>query len=108
MEPPLPIGRLRANRRLVEVRSEDLAMVPAEAAALVRMAGLELDFRAVQTLSLRTEGWPAALYLAALSLRGQEDMVAGIKQFDGGHRLDRRLLCATSFWPAYRPSSSAS
>ena len=57
-EPPLPIGRLRAHRALVEVRTNDLAMTPAEAATLLRQAGLELDFGAVQTLSGQTEGWP--------------------------------------------------
>jgi LuxR family transcriptional regulator, maltose regulon positive regulatory protein len=87
VEPPLPIGRLRAHRRLVEVRTDDLAMVPAEAAALLKMAGLELEFGAVQALSVQTEGWPAGLYLAALSLRDEDDMVAGIKEFDGDHRL---------------------
>ena len=87
VEPALPIGRLRANRRLVEVRTEDLAMVPAEAAALLRMAGLELDFAAVQALSIQTEGWPAGLYLAALSLRDEGDLAAGVKAFGGDHHL---------------------
>jgi LuxR family transcriptional regulator, maltose regulon positive regulatory protein len=66
-EPDLPLGRLRAHRALVEIRMRDLAMVPAEAAVLLRRAGLELEFSDVQTLVSRTEGWPAALYLAALS-----------------------------------------
>lgn len=68
-EPTLPIGRLRAHRSLVEVRMSDLAMTPAEAEKLLRRAGLKLGPEAVQALVRRTEGWPAALYLAALSLR---------------------------------------
>ena len=67
-EPPLPLGRLRARRALIEVRVQDLAMMPAEASVLLRHAGLELDFASVQALVRRTEGWPAGLYLAALSL----------------------------------------
>ena len=43
-------------------------MAPAEAALLLRRAGLELEFEGVQTLVSRTGGWPTALYLAALSL----------------------------------------
>ncbi len=67
-EPTLPLGRLRAHRALIEIRMRDLAMTPAEAAVLLRRAGIDLDFADVQALVHRTEGWPAALYLAALSL----------------------------------------
>ncbi len=86
-EPALPIGRLRAHRCLVEVRTSDLAMSPAEAAALLRSAGLELDFSGVQTLLRRTEGWPVGLYLAALSLRGASDIAARLKTLGGDDRL---------------------
>jgi LuxR family maltose regulon positive regulatory protein len=72
-EPKLPIGRLRAHRQLVEVRADDLTMAPAEASSLLRMAGLELELGAVQTLSAQTEGWPVGLYLASLALRRRRD-----------------------------------
>jgi len=71
VEPPLSIGRLRGHRNLVEVRAADLAMAPAEAAALLRGAGAELEFGTVQALTEQTEGWPVGLYLAALSLRAR-------------------------------------
>jgi LuxR family maltose regulon positive regulatory protein len=86
-EPPLPAGRLRAHRMLVEVRTGDLAMAPAEAAGLLRLAGLELDFAAVQALCRRTEGWAAGLYLAALSIGRQEDVAAALRCFGGDDRL---------------------
>jgi LuxR family maltose regulon positive regulatory protein len=86
-EPALPMGRLRAHRMLVEVRTEDLAMAPAEAAALLRLAGLELDFGAVQLLCRRTEGWPAGLYLAALSIGREEDVAGALERFGGDDRL---------------------
>ncbi len=82
-EPPLPLGRLRACRTLLEVRVEDLAMIPAEASILVRQAGLELDFTAVQSLVARTEGWPAGLYLSALSLRKQVDVSGALSRLRG-------------------------
>ena len=82
-EPSLPIGRLRAQRELVEIRIEDLAMSPAEAATLVRLAGVELDFASVQALSRQTEGWPAGLYLAALSLREHDDVRGALRGFAG-------------------------
>jgi LuxR family maltose regulon positive regulatory protein len=82
-EPGLALGRLRANHALVEVRVEDLAMRPAEAGLLLRMAGLELDFASVQTLVRRTEGWPAGLYLASLCLRGESDLAEAVTQVRG-------------------------
>ncbi len=86
-EPALPVGRLRAHRSLVELRTSDLAMSPAEAAALLRLAGLELDFTAVQALWRRTEGWPVGLYLAALSLGGEPDFHARLENFGGDDHL---------------------
>jgi LuxR family transcriptional regulator, maltose regulon positive regulatory protein len=87
-EPALPLGSLRACRALVEVRVQDLAMIPAEASLLVRQAGLDLDLTAVQTLVSRTEGWPAGLYLAALSLRAEVDVSAALGRLRGDdHRL---------------------
>ena len=76
-EPTLPTGRLRAHRRLLEVGVEDLKMTPAEAATLLRLAGLELEFGTVQALMAQTEGWPAGLYLAGLALRRQGCAAAG-------------------------------
>jgi LuxR family transcriptional regulator, maltose regulon positive regulatory protein len=86
-EPDLPLGRLRAHRALVEIRMRDLAMVPAEAAVLLRRAGLELEFAGVQRLVCRTEGWPAALYLAALSHAECNDDSKGPPSFRGDDHL---------------------
>jgi LuxR family maltose regulon positive regulatory protein len=66
-EPALALDRMRAQRMLVELRAEDLSMSTAEGAQLLRKAGLGLDFRAVQALVRRAEGWPAALELVASS-----------------------------------------
>ncbi|HEX2414666.1 MAG TPA: LuxR C-terminal-related transcriptional regulator [Thermoleophilaceae bacterium] len=70
----LPTARLRAQRGSVELGLEDLAMTPSEAAALLAATGIEADPRDLATLARRSEGWPAALYLGALSLgRGSDD-----------------------------------
>ena len=82
-EPQLPLGRLRAHGQLAELRMPDLAMTPAEAASLLRKEGLELEFEAVQELVCRTEGWPAALYLAALSLLEHSELTAHFERFGG-------------------------
>lgn len=90
--PPLPTGRLRAHREVVELRSEDFAMVPAEAAVLLRTVGHDLDPSDVEVLVERTEGWPAALYLAALSLHEQGDARAAVAGFGGHDRLISEYL----------------
>jgi LuxR family maltose regulon positive regulatory protein len=72
-EPQIPLGRLRAHRMLAEVRIADLAMTVAEGEALLRREGLKLPPDQATALVRRTEGWPAALYLAALSLREAPD-----------------------------------
>jgi LuxR family maltose regulon positive regulatory protein len=50
------------------------------------MSGLELTPEQVAALEHRTEGWIAALQLAALSLRGRTDVGGFIARFDGDDR----------------------
>jgi LuxR family transcriptional regulator, maltose regulon positive regulatory protein len=72
-EPPLPIARWRAEGRLAELGLGELAMSPAEAGSLLSAVRVELPEGEVAELTRRAEGWPAALYLAALAhkARGQ-------------------------------------
>jgi LuxR family maltose regulon positive regulatory protein len=67
--PPLPVGRLRAQRSLIEIDARALAMTTAEARELLEAEGVRLSAGEVAGLVRSTEGWPAVLYLAALSLR---------------------------------------
>ena len=66
---PLPVARLRAQGRIVEVSAEDLAMGPEEAASLLEGAGAELGKASIHEMLQRTEGWPAGLYIAALAIK---------------------------------------
>jgi LuxR family transcriptional regulator, maltose regulon positive regulatory protein len=68
-EPPLPVARWRAERRLAELGPGELAMSPVEAGSLLQAARVELPDGEVAELTRRTEGWPVALYLAALSIK---------------------------------------
>jgi LuxR family maltose regulon positive regulatory protein len=86
-EPGLPIGRLRAQGRLIELRVPDLRMTRREAAKMLSLAELELAPADVQVLLERTEGWPAGLYIAALSLRGRADLPRAVAHFGGDDRL---------------------
>ena len=81
--PGLPLPRLRVQGRAVDVGADDLRLNVEEAATLLRDAGVTIDAAAVSELADRTEGWPAGLYLAALSLQAGGSGAAGAHTFSG-------------------------
>ena len=86
-DPPLPVSRLRARGELVEIRAADLRFTPDEAAAYLNgTMGLDLAGGDVAALEARTEGWIAALQLAALSIHGRGDVSSFIASFAGDDR----------------------
>ena len=86
-DPPLSLARLRARGDLVEIRAADLRFTPDEAEAYLNgPMGLGLTSGDVAALEGRTEGWIAALQLAALSIGGREDAAAFIRDFAGDDR----------------------
>ena len=86
-DPALPLARLRARGELVEIRAADLRFTPDEAAAyLNEVMGLDLTAQDVAALEGRTEGWIAALQLAALSMQGRDDVAGFIAGFAGDDR----------------------
>jgi LuxR family maltose regulon positive regulatory protein len=87
VEPPLPVARMRARGDLAELRVTDLQFTGDEALALLNGSmGLQLAADDVARLMERTEGWPAGLYLAGLSLRDRQDVSAFIAAFSGDNR----------------------
>lgn len=83
-DPALPLGTLRARGELLELRADELRFTASEADEFLNgRLGLELDPADVELLVARTEGWPAGLYLAALSLSGSPDKHALVMAFDG-------------------------
>jgi LuxR family maltose regulon positive regulatory protein len=86
-DPPLPLGRLRARGDLLELRAADLRFSDEEAQGFLR-DGLRIEVSAADLarLQARTEGWPAALYLAALSLQGRANATQRIERFSGDDR----------------------
>jgi LuxR family transcriptional regulator, maltose regulon positive regulatory protein len=86
-DPPLPLARLRARGALTELRASDLHFSRAEVQAFLHaVARLSLSDDQVALLDARTEGWPAGLQLAALSLQGSPDLAAAIAAFAGDDR----------------------
>ena len=78
--PRVPVARMRAEGRVMELGPRELAMDAAEAAAMLERAGVELGEDDLAQLLGCTEGWPAALALAALgspaSFGGTDRLVA--------------------------------
>jgi LuxR family maltose regulon positive regulatory protein len=86
-DPDLPLSRWRGRGELVEIRAADLRFTSDEAAAyLNEVVGLDLVADDVAALEGRTEGWIAALQLAALSIQGREDAREFIARFAGNDR----------------------
>jgi LuxR family maltose regulon positive regulatory protein len=86
-DPSVPLARLRARGELVEIRAAELRFRPEEAASyLTEVMGLPLTAQDVAALEERTEGWIAALQLAALSMQGRDDVAGFIAGFTGDDR----------------------
>jgi len=86
-DPALPLARLRVQGELVEIRAADLRFTPDEAATYLNtVMDLALTEEDVTALEGRTEGWIAALQLAALSMQGRDDVASFIAGFAGDDR----------------------
>jgi LuxR family transcriptional regulator, maltose regulon positive regulatory protein len=71
--PDLSFGRLRTNRQLLEIGRDQLAFDAEETGALAARTGYPLSSDQAEALAERTEGWAAAIYLAALA-RGRREI----------------------------------
>lgn len=83
-DPPMPLPRLRARGELVEIRQQDLRFTLEECADFLnQVMGLNLSPADIAALERRTEGWVAGLQLAALSMRGRDDLSGFVEAFTG-------------------------
>jgi LuxR family maltose regulon positive regulatory protein len=72
-DPPIPLGRQRAQGRLTEVRQHDLAFGLDETRELLASASVDPTPDLVRALQDRTEGWVAGIRLAALAINDGAD-----------------------------------
>jgi LuxR family maltose regulon positive regulatory protein len=83
-DPGLRLSGLRVRCRLLELGAEQLQFDAAETAQFYKSRlGRDLPAPDLQTLLTKTEGWPAALELAALVLAGSSEPRAFIRHFAG-------------------------
>lgn len=86
-DPQLSLSRLRAHGDLTELRAADLRFSTSEAAEFFsQVMSLALSADDIAALESRTEGWIAGLQLAALSMRGLENIPRFIHAFAGDNR----------------------
>jgi LuxR family maltose regulon positive regulatory protein len=86
-DPPLHIARLRAQNQLLEVRMSDLRFDQAECAQFIsKMLDTNISKNDLVKLQNRTEGWVSGLQMAAMTLRGRENISDFIDSFSGSHR----------------------
>jgi LuxR family maltose regulon positive regulatory protein len=72
-DPQLRLHRLRMAGELCELRDRDLYFSLADSRDLLTNFGVEVAAADLALLHQRSEGWAAALQMAALSLRGSQD-----------------------------------
>jgi LuxR family maltose regulon positive regulatory protein len=70
IDPPLPLHRLRMTGELCELRDRDLVLSLDESRDLLAKLDVRVGPAELALLHQCTEGWAAALQMAALSLRG--------------------------------------
>jgi LuxR family maltose regulon positive regulatory protein len=86
--PAIALARLRAQGQVLDIGQDDLRFHAEEARHFLNRAmQLGLTEAQVAALEVRTEGWPAGLQMAALSLAGHGDAGRFIESFTGSHRL---------------------
>lgn len=91
--PEIPLGRLRVQGQLTEIRQEELRFGLEESSEFLNQGlNLGLSKTQVHALEARTEGWVAGLKLAAISLHRHNDPEAFIASFTGSHRFVQEYL----------------
>jgi LuxR family maltose regulon positive regulatory protein len=83
-DPPLPLAKLRVRSELLEIRLADLRFTNTEATDFLnRTMGLQISSTDIDTITIRTEGWIAALQIATLSMQNIEDVSGFIASLAG-------------------------
>jgi LuxR family transcriptional regulator, maltose regulon positive regulatory protein len=88
VDQPLRLHRLRLSGEVCELRDRDLYLSLTESRDLLANFGVEVADADLALLHRRTEGWAAALQMAALTLRGAKDAAQVARALDvRGHTI---------------------
>ncbi len=88
VDPPVRLHRLRLAGELCELRDPDLYLSLSESGALLANFGVQVAAGELALLHQRSEGWAAALQMAALTLRAAKDPAQVARALDvRGHAI---------------------
>jgi LuxR family transcriptional regulator, maltose regulon positive regulatory protein len=91
--PNIAMARWRAQGQVLDISLDDLRFDTQEAQQFLNgTMGLALTPSQLKALEARTEGWPAGLHMAALSLTGRTDVEPFLRSFTGSHRMVQDYL----------------
>jgi LuxR family maltose regulon positive regulatory protein len=83
-DPRIPLSLLRGRRQINELRVNDLRFTGPESHILLeQVSRMPVDPEIANGLETRTEGWVTGLQLAAISMRGRNDLRAFLEGFSG-------------------------
>jgi LuxR family maltose regulon positive regulatory protein len=93
-DPPVRLHRLRLSGELCELRDTDLHLSLAESGALLANFGVRVAPGELALLHRRSEGWVAALQMAALTLRATKDPAKIARALDvRSHMIAEYFVC---------------
>lgn len=85
-DPPFPLAKMRAAKKLKELRVSQLRFTAAEVRAYFsQQLHVSLEEKQIQHLISRTEGWIAGLQMTTLSMQGMDDVSSFIEAFSDSH-----------------------
>ncbi len=85
-DPPFPLAKMRASRKLAELRISQLRFTEEEVKAYFwQQLHISLQEEQIQHLVTKTEGWVAGLQMAAISMQEIDDIGGFIEAFSGSH-----------------------
>jgi LuxR family maltose regulon positive regulatory protein len=99
------VARLRLHDEVSTVRPVDLAFDRDETRALLDLVATDSAADIVETLLARTDGWPAAVALAAFAQRGVDDPRAVVDHIGGNDPHVRAFVRAEILAPLDEPTA---
>jgi ATP/maltotriose-dependent transcriptional regulator MalT len=92
-EPPFPLSRMRVRKQITEIHAQDMRFSLEEVTTFFSQTmKIDLALQDMELLHDRTEGWIAALQLAAISIQGEREKSHLIKNFSGNQQLIMEYL----------------
>jgi len=85
-DPPFPLAKMRAAKKLIELRTSQLRFTEEEIRVFFsQQLHISLEKEQIQHLITRTEGWIAGLQMTALSMQGIDDIDGFVEALSGSH-----------------------